>query len=565
MRNNTCKKNIPDILIRILLVAVALASIKSIFTDTGFDNAYSMAMSYRHLKGDTLFNTMWEPHQTSIFLTDLLMFIYHIFVPSYAGVMIYLQIWGTVLFAAICIPLYKLLLPITGKNISILACVFFFMARAKQTPFPEFANLQIAFSVLLFLCLTNFIRHQEKKIYLFIGAICLCLEILSYPSCILAYIAVAIILLSQSEKKYRNLIFFTLWCGLFGIIYLSYFLIKLGPTSLLQTISNILGSDSHGSDSGSVFDITYYQYFYGFIIYSLWGIICFIVAKIIQLLSRKFSIKAGCELLPVAGILMLLSETVMLLLQKKTGIDWTCSVYILPLLLSLVGLSQYSKMTDSEKKIWLSGQYLAIASLIATGLLTDMGLITIVAYFVLGGVVSFIPISHCSKNCFIFLFTVCLLLTIHRGLVVWGYANKGQVWMVYDVEQIQIKGPCAGIVTDYMTYYTAKTDLEEHSQYIKPTDNVMFVTDYLIDCQEFMIARGGISNCSTIDTPVYTEATIQYFEIHPEKLPDVIAVSCWFDTVPTLPEDSLIMQWIYENYEVSGSGSYWRYFRQKSE
>lgn len=553
------KNIISDNLIRILIVTVVLASIKSIFTDTGFDNSYSMAMSYRHLNGDRLFSTMWEPHQTSIFITDFLMFIYHLFVPSYAGVMIFLQVCGTAIFAAICIPLYKLLSPLIGKNISILACIFLFMARAKQTPFPEFSNLQIAFSVLLFLSITNFIMNQERKYYLFISALCLCFEILSYPSCILAYVAVAIILFTQSERKYKNLLLFTLYCGIFGILYLSYFLINIGPASLMQTISNIYGSDSH-----SDYVITNYQYFYGFITYSLWGFVCFFTAKIVQLLSRKIGIKVGYDLLPVAGILMLLSETVMLFLQKKTGIDWTCSIYVLPLLLSIIGLTQYSNMSIKEKNIWLSGQFIAIASMIATGLLTDLGLITILAYFVLGGVVSFIPISHCSKNSFVFLFAICMLLTIHRGLVVWGYANKGNVWMVYNVEQIQRKGPCAGIVSDYMTYYIAKTDLEEHPQYISPADNVMFVTDYLLDPQEFMLAKGGISNCSTIDTPVYTESTIRYFEIYPEKRPDVIAVNCWFDTAPTMPEDSLIMQWIYENYEVFGSGSYWRYYRPKS-
>ena len=48
-----------DKLIVLLWVAVVLASIKSIFTDTGFDNAYTVAMSYRHLNGDGMFQQMW--------------------------------------------------------------------------------------------------------------------------------------------------------------------------------------------------------------------------------------------------------------------------------------------------------------------------------------------------------------------------------------------------------------------------------------------------------------------------------------------------------------------------
>ena len=52
----------------LLWLGAILASAKSILTDTGFDNAYTVAMSFRHLRGDGMFEQMWEPHQTSIFL-----------------------------------------------------------------------------------------------------------------------------------------------------------------------------------------------------------------------------------------------------------------------------------------------------------------------------------------------------------------------------------------------------------------------------------------------------------------------------------------------------------------
>ena len=111
-----------DKLIVLLWVAVVLASIKSIFTDTGFDNAYTVAMSYRHLNGDGMFQQMWEPHQTSIFFTDICMWLYHLVMPSYTGVMVYLQICGTLFFGVLCIFLYRLLKDITGKQIAHLAC-----------------------------------------------------------------------------------------------------------------------------------------------------------------------------------------------------------------------------------------------------------------------------------------------------------------------------------------------------------------------------------------------------------------------------------------------------------
>ena len=86
------------IALRILWILTALACVKSIFTDFGPDSAYQVAMSYRHLRGDAMLLQMWEPHQTSIFVNDLLMGLYHLIVPSYAGVVLYLQVCGTVAF-----------------------------------------------------------------------------------------------------------------------------------------------------------------------------------------------------------------------------------------------------------------------------------------------------------------------------------------------------------------------------------------------------------------------------------------------------------------------------------
>lgn len=81
----------------LLWLGAVLVSIKSIFTDFGVDNGYAVATSYRHISGDRMFLEMWEPHQTSAFLVDILMLVYRVFVPSFTGVAIYLQITGVLL------------------------------------------------------------------------------------------------------------------------------------------------------------------------------------------------------------------------------------------------------------------------------------------------------------------------------------------------------------------------------------------------------------------------------------------------------------------------------------
>lgn len=541
----------------LLWAAVLLASIKSIFTDTGFDNAYTVAMSFRHLRGDGMFEQMWEPHQTSVFFTDFFMWIYHLFVPSYTGVMIYLQIVGTLFFMIIGILLYKLLKNITGSDIAQLAAVFFIMFRAKQTPFPEFSNLQIAFSTLLFLCLVSFIREQQKKRYLCFAAIFLCLEILSYPSCLLAYFPAVLILFWKTEARWKNIGLFTSICALFGGIYAGYFVCKAGLQSFLRNLTNIFYSDSH---SGGAF-VSLWNYFFGIITAIFWVILCSFFAWLLLWVIRKLSHKS-VDFFAVYGFVLFLSEFVFLFLQKKTGLDWTCTFYIMPALLMFLSCFSYKNMDEQEKTIWLTGNLFAICSFLSTWLLTDLGLITMIPYMVLGGVVSLAALRHRKKQIWIFLFMVCALVTMHRGLVVWGYSNKGNVWMVQDVQTIVRSGPSAGVVCDYMTYYQITYDAEDHNQFVTPEDSLLLVGGWLIDSMEFLLTDADISNYSTIDTPVYNEKLLDYLEIYPEKKPTVVAVSCSYGTM-MVPETSWIMQWVNENYETVGEGRYWRYYRAK--
>lgn len=545
------------VIYRFIFVGVVLAAIKSIFTDTGFDNAYTVAMSYRHLGGDRMFKEMWEPHQTSIFFTDILMGIYHKIVPSYTGVMIYLQVCGTLLLALLGYLLYRLLRDYSGERIAKYAGLFFFIFRAKQTPFPDFANLQISFSVFLFLCVIKVMKDEQKWWFFVFAGMSLCLEVLSYPSAVITAFPIIIFILIKTEKKVRNVLIFSFTCISVGVVYVSYFAIKLGISSFVQSIKNIIFSDSHSGER-----IGLYTYFSGIVVALMWLAVSYAISYIITKIVRAYK---GNDFphLPVWGIVLFFSELVMLLMQKKTGIDWNCTFYILPLFLIVIsGICGYKKMTDEEKNIWILGVLISTSSFFATALLTDLGIITVVAYMVLGAVVSFIPLKYCGKHVIIFIATICALVTMHRGLVIWGYANRWGVWMVYDVEGIITEGPSIGIVCDYMRYYQTKCDIEDHRQYVGKDDTIFLVDYYVYDPIEFMLTDAKIGNFSTIDTPIYNETMLEYFNQNPEKYPTVVAVSCWYGNIQIDP-NSWIMKWVDENYEVAGDGRYWRYYRQR--
>lgn len=155
--------NINNLKIKFFWILAVLANIKSAFSDFGTDQAYAVATSFRHISGDRLFQEMCEPHQTSSFITDLLMLLYRCFVPSMEGIALYLQVCGVLLYAIVVYVLYKELLHYAEKEMAHYMCIFFFVFRAKQSVFPEFSNMQIGFSVLLFVLLLKFYRNQKKN------------------------------------------------------------------------------------------------------------------------------------------------------------------------------------------------------------------------------------------------------------------------------------------------------------------------------------------------------------------------------------------------------------------
>lgn len=568
MKYNGKQERIKKILLWLLWIGTVLVSVKSIFTDFGIDGAYQIAMSYRHISGDSMLLEMWEPHQTSIFLNDILIYVYRLFVPSLTGVAIYLQLCGTLLFAGIGYFLYRALKEYTGKFAACLAWMFFIVFRAKQIPTVEYANLEIAASVIAFILLVKFFRN-EKAVFLPLIAGAVFLQILSYPTCIISIIAVILILVLFSQKKIGNSLIFVGSLAAFGLCYALYFVIKIGPSLIIRAARNILMADSHTS-------YRFGGYWTGFLTMTLALVICAAVGTVAAFIMKKtrkrtaLNTESATEVhrfdmlsygMIIAAGTFALMEVIMLAIQKKSGIDWMCSIYILPIVLFAIGMFGLKKLTSEERKIYLTGAFLSLASFAATLILTNLGMITIVAYLVLAAVVSFIPISKMIEGHKAFITLILLAVLIHRGIVIWGIGNtNGRVHMIWEAQNFIRQGPAAGVVCDHFNKAYTDTNIEEFKTIIQPDDKVFFVGEGLLDSLVYVYSGAEISNYSTIDTPFYNECLEEYFEINPEKKPTLIASASWFGS-SSIPEDSYVMKWVEDNYEVVYEGSYWTYWR----
>lgn len=541
-------------IITFLWFLAILACIKSIFTDFGYDNAYTIALSYRHLKGDRLFQEIWDTTQMSVFVTDLLMLVYYSLFHTFNCVAIYLQFCSAFIYGIVCRFCYRSLCLYTEKENASLVALFLFAFRVKQSVFLAYADQQILFSILLFSFLLRFFKNQSQKKWLILSALSLCLEILSYPSTIITFPVICIFLLQSTAERGRNLAVFSGTCVIAGVSYVTFFLVRAGVNTFFQTISFIISGDSHGS----VIDVSTLMsssYWYGFLYAALWLVFTCGIAFFL----KKVTGKASC-FYPIMGGILCFSELILLLTQKITELDWTCSFYIIPSFLIFLGSFSYNLLSEEQKRIWRLALSISFSSVIATFFFTNLSLITILAYNVLGGSVSIIALIRRTNelNTRYLVFFLCTLVIMHRGLVIWGYSNSSGKTMVYEIENYIRNGATKYILCDTKTANYNNEIMREFHENINPNESYLLINSWLYDPAILLINEGNICNPNVTDTPCYNETLLKYMEIYPSKTPSVIAVS---QSVPVYSEE--VRLWIEENYFPYIEGLFYRYYRKK--
>lgn len=178
-------------MIRFVMLGIAVAlSVKYIFVDFGIDAEFQISMSYRLAKGDIMFKEMWEPHQMSAFLCAFFIKIYLWLFHTTTGIVLYLQVIGVLLDAAVAYCFYQVVNKyLHCSNAAFAMAWVFFIVSPKDVPLPEYANMQVWFSALL--CVTLFVYYKtEKKRWVILSALCLCGAVLAYPSCLLLFFGV---------------------------------------------------------------------------------------------------------------------------------------------------------------------------------------------------------------------------------------------------------------------------------------------------------------------------------------------------------------------------------------
>lgn len=557
--------------IYLLLAVSVLVNIKSMFTDFDSDLEYAVGMSYRMLKGDRMFVQMWEPHQTSAFLLTFFMGLYFAVTKTTTGVVLFLQGVGVLLQGILVAITYQVLKKRIDPSLALLMSVFLFTARPKGTVMPEFSNMQIGFSVLLFLCLLVYLENQEKKRLLLAASVCLCLQILSYPSCVIVFFAVVMILFLYSDNRLKDILWFGLFCLLQGICYVLYFVWSIGIPTLLDNIPYILSAD----DSHSLLSVVRGEYFLYFGQGVLWLLICSLAAFAVGYFWRRVSggsLKS--KVITAFGITVLLSDIVLAMVRKGSFYYGERTIYVIVYLVILFGGCAGVKYCNrQEKRMFIMGLLLTLGSFLAVFFLTNLDLLSIIGYLILGTMISFLPLGKWLEKNMPFAERTCrlMVLLLFCAMVIFrrGYITRLMNGYVVPVTELTVsekrgmirKGPAAGIVTEYMVAYTMKYNVEDFKIFINPGDRLLVVSLQL-NALLYMYQDVTISTPSTICTTTYNETLLDYWEKNPDKSPNVIVVE--YNTGELqIVEDSWIYQWIENEFQPSTyqDGAFCRFYR----
>jgi hypothetical protein len=539
----------------ILWIGALFVNIKSIFADFDVDASYALSTAYRNIMGDRMFSQMLEPHQTSAFLPEIFMIPFYKITGGFDGIVIYLQIIGVLLFAAVTFVLYRVLIKKLSYEVTNLICIFFFTARPKHLVFPEFSNMLILFSVLLFCAIIESIQHQQEKKYIIAAAVLMCMGVLAYPSFLLAYPVVVLIIALYHDESVKKIILFTSVCALAALMYVSYFCICVGAEGFVQgLISIVAGDSSHAGNTMSLF-----YYFEATVKGIVWIGICCVPAFAVYFLKRSknaFFIALGI-LLNVSYLAIYLYFSIK---YGSANNAWYLIFYTVYLLIILLGAVGIKKCTDNDKKIYVIGMLISAAAFAAVVLLTNGSLVTMLPYMIPAVMVSFIPAAELnggkSKIAFLVMFSV--LVMMHRGVTtkdLYSWEND-----ILHVRRVITEGPAKGIVCSYMGYYQNMETFNDCIQYLKEEDSLLVVGEGFVNSITYMYVPVEISHYSTISTPTYDENLFKYWEEYPEKTPTVVAVECWYGNL-AVAEDSPIMQWVNEHCTEYVDGSYWRFYR----
>lgn len=558
-------------------------------TNLSYDGMYQISMSQRFLSGDKMILEMWEPHQTSVFLSAALMWVYETVFQTTTGIVLYLQVCGIVIRGAIAVLLYRIFRGDLGKSAAYRMALLFFMISPKDHALPEFSNMQLWYSALLFCCLYVYFKTGKRRL-LAAAALFLCLEVLAYPSCLLVYPGVIALLLCFSQDKQRDIALFTGVCAGAGAVVAGYFFLTLGTDTVLLCLKGMFALEpTHTVSMAGKMSAYFIDVLKTFPVYLAALAAAFCVSRLLLYAGSKHRGTVPSDrhtdgaaflswvtdrrekwqffFLCFTGILLVGFFFNILSADKR-------SAYTLILLFVVaVGFFGRKNLTGEEKKLYACLSVIGGAGFFATLVLSDQSLFSSVAYGLLAIMAAWIPIERAQacaeiKRGIGVCFAVFVMLLAFRCVYIrTPMSGRGQICSIFSDLSMVRMGPALGIVTndegvhiEHDTYLTWK-------ERIRPGDRVWIIGG-VVNTLGYLYEDVEVAGPSTMSTPSYNSEILKYWRLNPDKYPDVIVAECSYqeNIIYELLMNDWLQSWLKEEYqaELVAEGTYWIYLFKRA-
>ena len=231
-------------------------------------------------------------------------------------------------------------------------------------------------------------------------------------------------------------------------------------------------------------------------------------------------------------------------------------------------------MSDTEKRMYDMAMAVSLMNLLATLVLSDNAFIQAITYMLIWICASVVPLyrwyEQMEKKSLRRVvsggFHIWLILILFRIIFIHiPIYGRGQICSLLDELGLIRSGPAMGIITDELGAAMQRDSMEEWGQFVKPGDTIWILGEP-VDTLGYLYEDVEVGAPTVMSTPTYNEKLLYYWELNPEKYPDVVILASGYGNLSwELSQNTWLMDWLENEYcaDKVTDGTYWRYYERR--
>ncbi|MBP5529585.1 MAG: hypothetical protein J6X80_05980 [Lachnospiraceae bacterium] len=551
--------------IRIAYIALALLTlaglIKALFVSIDVDESYAVAQAYRLVTGDKLMYDMWEPHQFSAFLPALFLYPFVKIMGSTDYCVLFLRLAGLLIHLSLGAFLFFVSKKETDSRVAVFAFLFHMNFLPKWVAMPEFEVMHYWSMLAVFLLLMT--ADEGRKIILYlIAGVFFGVSVLCYPSMIPVFF-VFVIAMAVRKKKEGILPFFA-GTVIVGLITVAVILINVSPKELPFFVSYILMDSSHTS-SGLSYKLATYpaqlkeqgiEIALGLAIGTVLTLIYRIVQRIVW--KRKIEVFSFIiNILTFAAAWLSLKTLFGYVFGNENQFYLQSRYIVFALLFMIVCIKEYKRFSA---ELWYAiipslltlPMVFAITNMDSNSLYSKLFIAVLAGVFIIGKkYFAKDEKPETGKSDLILstgLMLCCLLCLLGCRLFLLRVNGCMPVTIKAKLEKIE-NGPAKGIYVLKNQADAWNSSYDEFKEVIDSGKNVLFIGQEQLFYVTF---TDRVTTPSVQGTTAFNEMYGKYYEVFPEKYPEIVVRDASFDVNPAYyysEENEYIFRWLNDNNE----------------